>query len=301
MIASRRLRGLHLLASRANPSSPRAPVRILGQSRSNTCSSALCTARPFSIEHDAGRIHRARRIHRGEKRRARLDGLTAFEQTVGNTRLLRLRGPSEATGCNIYGKAEYENPGGSIKDRAALWMIQDAEARGVLTRGTKGGGVIVEGTAGNTGIGLALAGQVMRERQTRERTREWYVVCVCVCARARVCVCVSTHTTKRHREREHFHPPVTVRFTTLRPTASVRSRCSGTTLSSCLTTRSHRRRRTTSAGPAPMSWRSPPSPSPTKTTSSMSRRGWRRCSRRREGEADLLVLVRVMVNAHSYL
>ena len=203
MIASRRLRGLHLLASRANPSSPRAPVRILGQSRSNTCSSALCTARPFSIEHDAGRIHRARRIHRDEKRRARLDGLTAFEQTVGNTRLLRLRGPSEATGCNIYGKAEYENPGGSIKDRAALWMIQDAEARGVLTRGTEGGGVIVEGTAGNTGIGLALAGQVMRERQTRERTREWYVVCVCVCvcARARVCVRVHTHDKTTQRER----------------------------------------------------------------------------------------------------
>ena len=210
MIASRRLRGLHLLASRANPSSPRAPVRILGQSRSNTCSSALCTARPFSIEHDAGRIHRARRIHRDEKRRARLDGLTAFEQTVGNTRLLRLRGPSEATGCNIYGKAEYENPGGSIKDRAALWMIQDAEARGVLTRGTEGGGVIVEGTAGNTGIGLALAGQVMRERQTRERTREWYVVyvCVCVCVCARACVCACPHTRQNDTERENtsIHP-----------------------------------------------------------------------------------------------
>jgi cysteine synthase len=83
--------------------------------------------------------------------------LSAFDQSVGNTRLLRLKGPSDLTGCDIYGKAEYENPGGSIKDRAALWMILDAEARGELVRGQPG--IIVEGTAGNTGIGLALAGQ----------------------------------------------------------------------------------------------------------------------------------------------
>jgi cysteine synthase A len=80
---------------------------------------------------------------------------TAFEQSVGNTRLIRLRGPSEATGCCIYGKAEYDNPGGSVKDRAAMWMIKDAEARGLLVRGEPG--IVVEGTAGNTGIGLALA------------------------------------------------------------------------------------------------------------------------------------------------
>lgn len=78
-----------------------------------------------------------------------------FSQSVGNTRLIRLRGPSEATGCCIYGKAEYDNPGGSVKDRAAMSMIKDAEARGILVRGEPG--IVVEGTAGNTGIGLALA------------------------------------------------------------------------------------------------------------------------------------------------
>ena len=87
---------------------------------------------------------------------------TAFEQAVGNTRLLRLHGPSEETGCNIFGKAEYENPGGSVKDRAALSMLLDAEARGELKRGEPG--VVVEGTAGNTGIGLALAARTLGYR-----------------------------------------------------------------------------------------------------------------------------------------
>jgi cysteine synthase len=77
-----------------------------------------------------------------------------FVGAIGNTPLIRLRGPSERTGCNVLGKAEFLNPGGSVKDRAALYMILDAEKRGVL----KPGGVIVEGTAGNTGIGLALVG-----------------------------------------------------------------------------------------------------------------------------------------------
>jgi len=77
-----------------------------------------------------------------------------FVGTIGNTPLIRLRGPSELTGCNILGKAEFLNPGGSVKDRAALYMILDAEQRGAL----KPGGTIVEGTAGNTGIGLALVG-----------------------------------------------------------------------------------------------------------------------------------------------
>ena len=76
---------------------------------------------------------------------------------VGNTPLIRLRGPSEATGCEILGKAEFLNPGQSIKDRAALFIIRDAVARGLL----KPGGTIVEGTAGNTGIGLALVGASM--------------------------------------------------------------------------------------------------------------------------------------------
>jgi cysteine synthase A len=71
---------------------------------------------------------------------------------IGNTPLIHLRGPSELTGCNILGKAEFMNPGGSVKDRAARFMVLDAEERGDL----KPGGVIVEGTAGNTGIGLAL-------------------------------------------------------------------------------------------------------------------------------------------------
>ncbi|MGI1661444.1 cysteine synthase A [Palleronia sp. KMU-117] len=76
---------------------------------------------------------------------------------VGNTPLIRLRGPSEATGCEILGKAEFLNPGQSVKDRAALYIIRDAIARGDL----RPGGTIVEGTAGNTGIGLALVGASM--------------------------------------------------------------------------------------------------------------------------------------------
>jgi cysteine synthase A len=76
---------------------------------------------------------------------------------VGNTPLIRLNGPSEATGCEILGKAEFLNPGQSVKDRAALFIIRDAIARGEL----RPGGTIVEGTAGNTGIGLALVGASM--------------------------------------------------------------------------------------------------------------------------------------------
>lgn len=77
-----------------------------------------------------------------------------FVGTIGNTPLIRLRGASALTGCNVLAKAEFLNPGGSVKDRAALYMILDAERRGAL----KPGGTIVEGTAGNTGIGLALVG-----------------------------------------------------------------------------------------------------------------------------------------------
>ncbi len=80
-----------------------------------------------------------------------------LEQAVGNTPLIRLRQASEATGCEILGKAEFMNPGQSVKDRAALYIIRDAIARGDL----KPGGTIVEGTAGNTGIGLALVGASM--------------------------------------------------------------------------------------------------------------------------------------------
>ena len=77
-----------------------------------------------------------------------------FLEAIGNTPLIRLRHASEATGCTILGKAEFLNPGGSVKDRAALFIVRDAEERGLL----QPGGVIVEGTAGNTGIGLALVG-----------------------------------------------------------------------------------------------------------------------------------------------
>ncbi|ACK73000.1 Pyridoxal-5'-phosphate-dependent protein beta subunit [Gloeothece citriformis PCC 7424] len=80
-----------------------------------------------------------------------MDIKDGFIGTVGNTPLIRLNSFSEETGCEILGKAEFLNPGGSVKDRAALYIIQDAEEKGLL----KPGGTVVEGTAGNTGIGLA--------------------------------------------------------------------------------------------------------------------------------------------------
>jgi cysteine synthase A len=82
--------------------------------------------------------------------------------TIGNTPLIRLRHASEVTGCEILGKAEFMNPGQSVKDRAALYVVRDAERRGTL----RPGGRIVEGTAGNTGIGLALVGQALGYRTT---------------------------------------------------------------------------------------------------------------------------------------
>jgi len=102
-----------------------------------------------------------------------MDVRDGFHGTIGKTPLIRLERASEATGCEIYGKAEFLNPGGSVKDRAALGIIEDAEARGKI----EPGGTIVEGTAGNTGIGLALVGNtrgystviVMPETQSREK------------------------------------------------------------------------------------------------------------------------------------
>src|SRR5690349_13336123 len=79
---------------------------------------------------------------------------------IGNTPLIRLRRASEETGCEILGKAEFMNPGQSVKDRAGLFIIRDAEARGLL----KPGGVIVEGTAGNTGIGLTVVAKALGYR-----------------------------------------------------------------------------------------------------------------------------------------
>jgi cysteine synthase A len=98
---------------------------------------------------------------------------TDLAGAIGKTPLIRLRRASEATGCTILGKAEFMNPGGSVKDRAGLAIILDAEARGVL----KPGGTLVEGTAGNTGIGLTIVGNargyrsviVMPETQSREK------------------------------------------------------------------------------------------------------------------------------------
>ncbi|MFC1673605.1 cysteine synthase A [Pseudomonadota bacterium] len=89
-----------------------------------------------------------------------MDIRTGIPEAVGNTPLIRLRAASEATGCEILGKAEFMNPGGSVKDRAALYIIRDAERKGLL----KPGGVIVEGTAGNTGIGIALVGAALGYR-----------------------------------------------------------------------------------------------------------------------------------------
>jgi cysteine synthase A len=83
-----------------------------------------------------------------------MDIRTDFVDAVGNTPLIKLRKASELTGCTILGKAEFLNPGGSVKDRAAKYMVLDGERRGLL----EPGGLIVEGTAGNTGIGLALVG-----------------------------------------------------------------------------------------------------------------------------------------------
>ncbi|MBY5552600.1 cysteine synthase A [Rhizobium leguminosarum] len=81
-------------------------------------------------------------------------------EAIGNTPLIKLKGASEATGCTILGKAEFLNPGQSVKDRAALYIIRDAERKGLL----RPGGVIVEGTAGNTGIGLTLVAKALGYR-----------------------------------------------------------------------------------------------------------------------------------------
>jgi cysteine synthase A len=89
-----------------------------------------------------------------------MDIRDGFIGTIGNTPIIRLRRASEETGCEILAKAEFLNPGGSVKDRAALAIVQDAERQGRL----RPGGVIVEGTAGNTGIGLALVGNALGYR-----------------------------------------------------------------------------------------------------------------------------------------
>lgn len=102
-----------------------------------------------------------------------MKALTTSLDLIGNTPLVLLKGPSAEAGCEIYGKCEFANPGASVKDRAALYIVRDAEAQGML----KPGGTIVEGTAGNTGIGLALVCNalgyktiiVMPETQSQEK------------------------------------------------------------------------------------------------------------------------------------
>ena len=97
----------------------------------------------------------------------------SFSAGIGNTPLIKLKAASEITGCNIYGKAEFLNPGGSVKDRAALALIKDAQDKKLISKG----GTVVEGTAGNTGIGLGLLGNslgyktiiVMNDNQTQEK------------------------------------------------------------------------------------------------------------------------------------
>ncbi|MDQ0836458.1 cysteine synthase A [Sphingomonas faeni] len=126
---------------------------------------------------------------------------------IGNTPLVRLRGPSEATGCDIFGKCEFTNPGASVKDRAALFIVEDAEQRGLL----QPGGTIVEGTAGNTGIGLALVANakgyktiiVMPETQSREKMdtlRALGAELVLVPAAAFSSPCHFVHTSRRIAE-----------------------------------------------------------------------------------------------------
>ena len=126
---------------------------------------------------------------------------------IGNTPLVRLSGPSEAAGCDIFGKCEFVNPGASVKDRAALHIVEDAEERGTL----KPGGTIVEGTAGNTGIGLALVANakgyrtiiVMPETQSREKMdtlRALGAELVLVPAAAYSSPCHFVHTSRRIAE-----------------------------------------------------------------------------------------------------
>ena len=104
-----------------------------------------------------------------------------FIDSIGNTPLIKLKAASEITGCNIYGKAEFMNPGGSVKDRAALALIRDAQEKKLISKG----GIIVEGTAGNTGIGLGLLGNslgyktiiVMNDNQTQEKKDKLAAFC----------------------------------------------------------------------------------------------------------------------------
>ena len=106
-------------------------------------------------------------------------------EAIGNTPLIKLKQASELTGCTILGKAEFMNPGQSVKDRAGKWMILEAEKRGEL----KPGGLVVESTAGNTGIGLAVVASargyrtliLIPERSMRKPSAKWEIVFWLVC------------------------------------------------------------------------------------------------------------------------
>ena len=112
-----------------------------------------------------------------------------FIEGVGNTPLVKLQAASEITGCNIYGKAEYLNPGGSVKDRAALALIRDAEEKKLISKG----GTIVEGTAGNTGIGLCLIGNSIGYKRTKIMIRS-----TCECAKRHGLPFKDTSGERRH-------------------------------------------------------------------------------------------------------
>jgi len=123
----------------------------------NACKAhSQCRPRRHRLKRPAGAIRFGRDLTAQTMMEIKQDILAA----IGNTPLIRLRRPSELTGCEILGKAEFLNPGQSVKDRAALFIVRDAVERGLL----RPGGTIVEGTAGNTGIGLAMVGNALGYR-----------------------------------------------------------------------------------------------------------------------------------------
>jgi cysteine synthase A len=119
------------------------------------------TARPeMRLNQGISCLERARKRFYGPHRKKEPFMLRSVIDAIGNTPLIRLRRASEETGCEILGKAEFMNPGQSVKDRAALFIIRDAEQKGLL----RPGGIIVEGTAGNTGIGLTVVAKALGYR-----------------------------------------------------------------------------------------------------------------------------------------
>ena len=133
-----------------NPRRPDVPNRpVLGDEPTSQVQATVCAMRNLCLG--------STQIHANAPRMIPVTIRNGVADAVGRTPLIKLRRASEGTGCTILGKAEFMNPGGSVKDRAALFIIQDAVRRGAL----RPGGTIVEGTAGNTGIGLAVVGNAL--------------------------------------------------------------------------------------------------------------------------------------------